>query len=103
MWDGYLGREAGTHRLRARKGGGTKNTVSYCRGRSWQTVRGGSGPCVRREKGEKGWMRIRSRVVTFSSAPRCTFTSTPMSLITNQWGTGDVEIGKGLGSDSCLI
>lgn len=54
MWDGYLGREAGTHRLRARKGGGTKNTVSYCRGRSWQTVRGGSGTVCEARKRRGG-------------------------------------------------
>lgn len=41
---GWISRKGGWDaQTGGRERGGTKNTVSYCRGRSWQTVRGGSG------------------------------------------------------------
>lgn len=61
------GRDAEMHRLRRETRGRYKEwaTVSYCRGRSWQTVAGGPGSHEVESNGTEGGCEIRSRVVTF--------------------------------------
>lgn len=52
---GWISRKKGWDaQTEGEKRGGTHNTVSYCGGRSWQTVRGGSGLYEAEGKGTEG-------------------------------------------------
>lgn len=64
---GWISRKGGWDaQTEGEKRGGTKNTVWYCGGRSWQTVRGGSGMDGARldEDKEPPWMGSSSLMKT---------------------------------------